>query len=191
MIQVEDREDFECSQFSGSFVADAKIEKVFKDNTGLDLSVGETVSISSSLFGNLCGYSLTADNKYIVFARATGAQDDETDDEDETEKVCSSVSHAICLNRSVFLRQGLGSYYPLRRFFRLARLCTPANSKRCHRLHSCTRTVTVYCSCGAVLCDDTSSETAAAVLRHSRNSHHVVYSGNCNITDAPHPPSHR
>lgn len=76
-IQVKAREEFECSQFDGSAIVDANIRWVFKDNTGLDLSRGDTVTISSSLFGNLCGYGLAVDTRYIVFARKTGGARDE------------------------------------------------------------------------------------------------------------------
>jgi hypothetical protein len=61
-----------CNEFEGSFVADATILKVFKDKTDLPLQAGITVPISSSLFGNLCGYDLAIGEKYILFTDANG-----------------------------------------------------------------------------------------------------------------------
>ena len=82
---MQSRTDFECSQFDGSFIAEARIQKVFRDNTGMGLEAGEVVSISSSLFGNLCGYSLAEDTSYIVFARGTGVvPEDNSPDEVRT-----------------------------------------------------------------------------------------------------------
>lgn len=96
-IQVLSREDFECSAAlqQGSYIADARIQRVYKDNTGLGLSKGEVVTISSSLYSNLCGYELAEDTQYIVFARRTGGARDEDGTyyiEDHENEVCSPVS---------------------------------------------------------------------------------------------------
>ena len=72
-----------CDANNGAAVADVVIEQVFKDNTGLSLSVGDMVTVRSLTGASLCGAGLSfeAETPWIMFVRNSnqpGSNIDET-----------------------------------------------------------------------------------------------------------------
>eukprot|EP00892_Ulva_mutabilis_P000907 jgi/Ulvmu1/10817/UM069_0053.1 len=61
-----------CSVNDGAAVADVVIDKVFRDNTDLGLSVGDMVTVRSLTQGSLCGVgaSFLSEEQWILFATA-------------------------------------------------------------------------------------------------------------------------
>ena len=59
-----------CDANNGAAVVDVVIDKVFKDKTGLGLSVGDMVTVRSLTQGSLCGVGLSfePETQWILFA---------------------------------------------------------------------------------------------------------------------------
>lgn len=81
LVDVVGRYTTQCGPFDRTAISTVVIKRVFKDNTDLGLGEGSTVTVSSSLDSNFCGYPLDLGTSHVILANAPPTADEDDSDD--------------------------------------------------------------------------------------------------------------